>query len=699
VALADQDDVWYPDKLAVLIERLEETGAALVYSDMRIVDAGGGVVAESYWVRRRNNYTDLASLLVANTVTGAASLFRRALLDRALPFPERIGDAYHDHWLALVALLDGGIAYVDRPLYDYVQYQGNVIGHCDYAQRGLGRRLWGGVRWWGRAGRGLLRLAAGRAQAARAVENLQALLVRLAAIYRFEYRRLELFSRALRRRLPPPGPGRRFVLGCFDGRPGTLWKIPLLHLWLRLRRQTTNDAELRLWLAYLGFRAARWVWRVLGPRQARTVAALAARDAANTLAAVQFLERKIAPLPLDVRGEALPAVNLLVPEINPQTLFGGYLGKIHFAERLAARGHRVRLLVTDDWRIDREALEKSLRVAGDRAGAFELWDGTGRDSALPVSPDDVFVATTWWTAHIAHHAAARTGRGRFLYFIQEYEPLTLPHGAYHRLACQSYEFPHHALFSTEFLRDYFRDQGMGVFDPRGPGGREASFRNALVAPRPDWGAVAGRRARRLLFYARPDAHAARNLFEIGVLAIRAAVGRGWLDGWELYGMGTAHGDLPVGAGRHLVMMGKLGLEAYREVLPEFDLGVSLMYTPHPSLVPLEMAAAGLVVVTSSFANKTAPALEAISPNLVAADTTVEAVTDAIGEAVRRTADLEGRRAGAEVDWPRAWEAVFTDDWIDQVMGWFPAAGGRREAGAGAGPDPSLQRRERDDAKI
>jgi Glycosyl transferase family 2 len=127
VALADQDDRWYPEKLETLIASLGD--ARLVYSDMRIVDESGAVVSETFWRGRRNNYTDLASLLLANTVTGAASLFPRDLLDLALPFPEPVADPFHDQWIAAVALATGGIAYVPRPLYDYVQHGGAARGH------------------------------------------------------------------------------------------------------------------------------------------------------------------------------------------------------------------------------------------------------------------------------------------------------------------------------------------------------------------------------------------------------------------------------------------------------------------------------------------------------------------------------------------------------------------------------------------
>ena len=79
------------------------------------------MISGTYWSRRRNNFTDCASMLVGNTVTGAASLFRADLLHRALPFPPGLSDGYHDHWIALNALAGRGIVYVDRPLVDDVQ--------------------------------------------------------------------------------------------------------------------------------------------------------------------------------------------------------------------------------------------------------------------------------------------------------------------------------------------------------------------------------------------------------------------------------------------------------------------------------------------------------------------------------------------------------------------------------------------------
>lgn len=127
VTLCDQDDSWHRDKLERLIAGIG--GAQLAYSDARVVNESWSVLQTSYWTERRNNHTNFASLLMANSVTGAASLFRRELLDDVLPFPPELHEPFHDHWLAVVALALGNISYIDDPLYDYVQHGGAVIGH------------------------------------------------------------------------------------------------------------------------------------------------------------------------------------------------------------------------------------------------------------------------------------------------------------------------------------------------------------------------------------------------------------------------------------------------------------------------------------------------------------------------------------------------------------------------------------------
>ncbi len=149
VALADQDDLWYPDKLARLVEYLDrDEDAQLVASDARLVDVGGAVVAESFYEHRVPTHDDPYSLFLVNSLIGASMMFRRAMLDTALPFPRAFDDVYHDHWLARVASGMGSIGFVAEPLYDYVQHGANVLGRQSPVDTWPVRRLVKpGLRW------------------------------------------------------------------------------------------------------------------------------------------------------------------------------------------------------------------------------------------------------------------------------------------------------------------------------------------------------------------------------------------------------------------------------------------------------------------------------------------------------------------------------------------------------------------------
>jgi hypothetical protein len=67
-------------------------------------------------------------------------LMRREVAELALPFPDTPAHAFHDAWLAAVALAAGEVAYVDRPLYDYVQHRGAIFGSVTHGERPPQRR-------------------------------------------------------------------------------------------------------------------------------------------------------------------------------------------------------------------------------------------------------------------------------------------------------------------------------------------------------------------------------------------------------------------------------------------------------------------------------------------------------------------------------------------------------------------------------
>ncbi len=254
VALADQDDRWYPDKLERLLALFDDD-TTLVYSDMRIVDGAGRELAPTYWHNRRNEYERLDYLLLANTVTGAASMFRAELLAELLPFPPRIGDAFHDHWIACVALACGRIRYVDAPLYDYYQHDTSVIGQCDFGLPTVRSRL---------------RIAASVLGALAAPRRLKPALLRVRnaslAVFRGECRRLEVIGAVIAERCRVESASKRRALALFGGGFGSGLKLLGLHAAVLARRHTTNDAEVRLAMGYL----VRWLDTLLARRARRT---------------------------------------------------------------------------------------------------------------------------------------------------------------------------------------------------------------------------------------------------------------------------------------------------------------------------------------------------------------------------------------------------------------------------------------------
>ncbi len=659
VALADQDDEWHPDKLEALLSGIGD--AELVYSDARVVTPEGAVLAETYWERRRNNHADLLSLLVANAVTGAASLLRRELLADALPFPPGQFAHFHDHWLGLVALARGDVAYVDRPLYDYVQHGEASLGHAAANRMPSLRDRFGAVRRDPRE-----RVRQWRmhyfVDVCRLVQVVTVLRLRVGE--RMAPPKRRALARFTTAETSLPALGRLWLRGAREltGRPETLgaeWMLGYAFMWRRLLRATARD------------RPARRVRLDAVPPP--TLHQPPGRGG-PTLPELRVVEEKILPLRLTAGDQpGAPRVNLLVPTIDLAHFFGGYIGKFNLARRLAERGVRVRIVTVDPVPPLPAGWQRTIEAYDGLEGFFDRVEVTfGRESGpVEASADDRWIASTWWTAHLADAAVRELRSAPFLYLVQEYEPFTFPMGTWAALAEASYRFEHRALFSTELLRDFFRRRGLGVFAAGADAGDTASaaFRNAITPVRPPTATeLAARTQRRLLFYARPEAHAARNLFELGTLALREASRRGLLRGWALRGVGTtALGRrLDLGTGKTLELLPRSGQAAYGELLREHDVGLALMHTPHPSLVPIEMASAGMVTVTSAFENKTPAAMAAISANLRAAEPAIEPLVAALGGAVAAAADVQARVAGSAVDWPRDWAAAFDDAVLDRV---------------------------------
>jgi len=240
VSFSDQDDYWYPNKIERLIGKIsEEQNTSLVFSDMKIIDDKGHTLSDTFWTNRKNHYNDLSMILVCGTVTGAAMIFRRELLDIALPFPQNIGDSFHDHFISCTALTVGSIAYIDEPLYDYRQHKGNVRGNIEFDSDSLNMVKTASKEFTGLSG-------------------LHKLFMSFYDNFENKYVRLFVISKTLSMRTD----SQIRHLKIFDNTLFSIIKLIQLHLRIKLKRRTTENAEILSALSYLARKCYKYVLRI-----------------------------------------------------------------------------------------------------------------------------------------------------------------------------------------------------------------------------------------------------------------------------------------------------------------------------------------------------------------------------------------------------------------------------------------------------
>ena len=121
IFLADQDDVWKPNKVNLCINELRDLD--FVICDCLVTDESLNVVKHSYFSSMHTNLSALSNLGIC-TWLGCCMAFRRKVLDAALPFPET--QVAHDLWLGLVASSKFRCKMIHVPLSYYRRHQDTV---------------------------------------------------------------------------------------------------------------------------------------------------------------------------------------------------------------------------------------------------------------------------------------------------------------------------------------------------------------------------------------------------------------------------------------------------------------------------------------------------------------------------------------------------------------------------------------------
>lgn len=131
IAFCDQDDIWMPEKLELLIRSMRSSNAVMIHSDLKLINQSDMVIGNSCWEYEGRSVlsTNYESLLFKNTITGCAMLFSASILSEILPFPKQARTLWHhDRWVAIVALTLGDVIHFNEPLVLYRQHENNTLG-------------------------------------------------------------------------------------------------------------------------------------------------------------------------------------------------------------------------------------------------------------------------------------------------------------------------------------------------------------------------------------------------------------------------------------------------------------------------------------------------------------------------------------------------------------------------------------------
>ena len=124
IAIADQDDIWYPTKITKLVNGLGNN--LMIYSDNEFIDSQGIPLGKrSSDFRNITSCRSCLSFSFFNVISGHTILLSRELLKYCIPFHPEIP---HDLWIAFKASQYSEIPVIKEPLVGYRQHDNNVFG-------------------------------------------------------------------------------------------------------------------------------------------------------------------------------------------------------------------------------------------------------------------------------------------------------------------------------------------------------------------------------------------------------------------------------------------------------------------------------------------------------------------------------------------------------------------------------------------
>ena len=131
IFLADQDDIWMPEKVEKVMAAFEQGGVGLVVHDAIVTDgACQEVILESFYSLKGSGAGVLKNIW-RNTYIGCCMAFKRELLEEVLPIPNYI--EMHDQWIGVINdQLKRGTTFIPDKLIKYRRHGNNASGMSHY---------------------------------------------------------------------------------------------------------------------------------------------------------------------------------------------------------------------------------------------------------------------------------------------------------------------------------------------------------------------------------------------------------------------------------------------------------------------------------------------------------------------------------------------------------------------------------------
>jgi hypothetical protein len=380
-------------------------------------------------------------------------------------------------------------------------------------------------------------------------------------------------------------------------------------------------------------------------------------------------------LPKRATTRRLPqTIWVFLPTLNPDIMYGGYRAAIALICALHRDGRNVVLVCVEQDPNPQYFLWSETSLAVLKAFTNIPILNMEQFSGVTVGRSDIFVAYSVWDLVICQQLAGLTDFPEPILLAQEYEPIFYDNGAQRALCEACYKIPHYPIINSHFLKEYFRKNRIGIFAElvKPVLDRDYSvFEHKINAlPLQSAGAMRARSHRVVAIYARPEAHAARNLFEIVVIALQTLCKKGAFGPeWRFIGLGCLSKlpPLALGGGHELRLTQKMSEDDYKTVMSELDIGISLMFAPHPSVVPFEFATTGALVVTNTYENRSAEALVDICANIVPCEISIEGVIGAIERAMSLVDGYERRERQTLRPRSLSWDAIFSTEIVTTLL--------------------------------